>query len=337
MRLFDEQKSLGGAVLLASMPSATVRSRLAETGGRTTGFDYLRVLLAVAVVLWHTVALSYGGDAAIWIMSQHPYRAIVAIILPAFFALSGFLVTGSLDRNASLFRFLSLRGLRIVPALAVEVVLSAIILGPILTTLPLGQYFAHPDVHDYFQNILGRIHYFLPGVFASNPYPDVVNGQLWTIPYELECYMALAGAAAVGLVRRRWLFLILIVCLQALLVSDVLRDSTTIPAVDADAVTGRVLVMAFLAGVTIHRFGDVIPMRRWLCAAAIVTSLVLLSVPLGDEFVAFPVAYATVWLGLQNPKPNFIVKFGDLSYGIFLYGFAVQQVVASLGPWAHHW
>lgn len=323
--------------MLKSKAMATVRGRLEETGGRSTGFDYLRVLLAVAVVLWHTVALSYGGDAAIWVMSQHPYRAIIAIILPAFFALSGFLVTGSLDRNSSLLRFVALRGLRIVPALALEVVLSAVILGPILTTLTLSQYFAHPDVHDYFQNIIGRIHYFLPGVFSGNPYPNVVNGQLWTIPHELDCYLALAMAAALGLVRRRWLFLVLIVAVQALLVADVIRDSAAIPAVDADAVSGRVLVMAFLAGVTLHRFGDVIPMRGWLCVAAALASVTLLSLPLGDEFVAFPVAYATVWLGLQSPKANFIVKFGDLSYGIYLYGFAVQQLVASLGTWTHHW
>lgn len=320
-----------------SAAESTVRCRLEETGGRTTGFDYLRVLLAVAVVLWHTVALSYGGETAIWIMSQPPYRAMVAIILPAFFALSGFLVTGSLDRNRSLLRFAALRGLRIVPALAVEVVLSALILGPLLTTLPLSDYLAHPAVHAYFQNIVGRIHYVLPGVFGGNPYPDIVNGQLWTIPYELECYLVLAAAAALGLVRRRWLFLVLIVALQALLVSNALGDGGAIPAVDADAVSGRVLVMAFLAGVTLHRFGDIVPLRRWLCVGALLLSLTLLSLPLGDAFVAFPIAYATVWLGLQSPRPNFIVKFGDLSYGVYLYGFAVQQVVASLGAWTHHW
>lgn len=92
--------------------TATFDERITETGGRTTGFDYLRIGLAVGVVAWHTIPLSYGPEAAKAVMTG-PWRAVVAIILPAFFALSGFLVAGSLERNRSLFRFGSLRALRI--------------------------------------------------------------------------------------------------------------------------------------------------------------------------------------------------------------------------------
>ena len=70
----------------------------------------------------------------------------------------------------------------------------ALILGTLLTTLPLGEYFAHPMLHSYFLNIIGDIHYFLPGVFDQNP-SHRVNGQLWTIPFELECYIVLAAVA----------------------------------------------------------------------------------------------------------------------------------------------
>ena len=103
-----------------------------------------------------------------------------------FFALSGFLVASSLERCKTLFTFLGLRAIRILPALAVEIFISALIIGPLFTTEPAKAYFAAPEFHDYFLNILGDIHYHLPGVFAANP-SDAVNGQLWTVPYEMIC------------------------------------------------------------------------------------------------------------------------------------------------------
>ena len=124
------------------------------------------------------------------------------MILALFFSLSGFLVTASLQRCKSLISFLGLRVLRIGPALAVETTLSAIIIGSIFTELPLAQYVADPKLHAYFLNIVGDIQYELPGVFLHNPMPDVVNAQLWTVPYELWCYVVLALLAVLA---GRWL------------------------------------------------------------------------------------------------------------------------------------
>src|SRR5215469_12102212 len=57
------------------------------------------------------------------------------------------------------------------PALTVEVFLSAIILGPLLTTVSHGNYFTSGEFYSYFLNIVGEIHYSLPGVFVTNPVP----------------------------------------------------------------------------------------------------------------------------------------------------------------------
>jgi peptidoglycan/LPS O-acetylase OafA/YrhL len=96
------------------------------------------------------------------------------------------------------------------PALTVEVLLSALVLGPVLTTASLENYFLSADFRLYFLNILGDIHYHLPGVFLSNPV-TVVNGQLWTVPWELVCYIVLAALAVTGVFRRRhWLVLSLL-------------------------------------------------------------------------------------------------------------------------------
>lgn len=126
------------------------------------GFDYLRIILSVSVIAWHTIVVCYGisAETPYW---TGPMRAVFAFILPSFFALSGFLVAGSLERN-SLVAFMPLRGLRIFPALAVEIILSALIIGPLVTTIPLPSYFTSSTFYKYFFNLVGYIHYPLPGV-----------------------------------------------------------------------------------------------------------------------------------------------------------------------------
>lgn len=169
-------------------------------GGPTSGFDYLRLILAIGVLAWHSYPLTQGDVAAGQFMSGWG-GALVRLILPMFFALSGFLVAASLERN-TLGTFLAFRALRIAPALVVEITLSALILGPLLTTFSIGDYFGDPRLAKYFLNVVGYIHYQLPGLFAQNIYPNVVNGSLWTVPFELECYCALVVLALLRVMHR---------------------------------------------------------------------------------------------------------------------------------------
>jgi peptidoglycan/LPS O-acetylase OafA/YrhL len=63
----------------------------------------------------------------------------------------------------------------------------------------------------------------------------------------------------------------------------------------------------------------------------------MLLLPHGAYYVAMPATYVTIYLGLLNPVRNKYLLSGDYSYGLYLYGYPVQQVFASLGPWTHHW
>src|ERR1700744_2350383 len=150
----------------------TVEQRLVEGQNRPSGFDYLRIVLAVGVVLAHSFLLPTGPAG-----ENNWYFMFAPLIVPMFFALSGFLIAGSFERAKSLFVFFGLRVFRIAPALSVEVLISALILGPLLTDYSLRQYLAAPEFHAYFLNIVGEIHYVLPGVFLHNP-NNLVNGQL---------------------------------------------------------------------------------------------------------------------------------------------------------------
>jgi peptidoglycan/LPS O-acetylase OafA/YrhL len=151
-------------------------------------------------VTWHSLQLCYGR---LWTVALRGQFIDVTSypIVPAFFALSGVLVANSMVRVAYDIRiFLTLRTLRIFPALAVEISLSALILGPRVTTFELGAYFNDGTRW-------GFVHFQLPGVFLDNPIPNVVNGQLWTVPSELRCYIALAVLMVTRISRQRWLML----------------------------------------------------------------------------------------------------------------------------------
>jgi len=301
----------------------TFESRLRAANGRPSGFDYLRVVLASAVLGWHVIMTGYGDEFQNQLL-RSGYCAPVALVLPMFFALSGFLVAGSLDRSNTLITFLGLRAFRIVPALAVEVFLSALILGPLLTTLSLREYFTHPTFLAYFLNVVGEIHYFLPGVFENNP-NHFVNGQLWTVPFELLCYVLLSALAVFGLYARPKLLLIVLLLFYIAQVFNTLLRPHSV-----GIASGPSLVMMFLAGVAAHKLRTRIVSNWYLFAASLVASLVLLSVPNGDRFAAMPVAYVTVYLGLFNPPRNKVILSGDYSYGLFLYGYPIQQSVVAI-------
>src|SRR5271163_2930831 len=121
----------------------TLASRLVKTKNRPSGFDYIRVILALGVIWSHSRLLT--DDSQISPLLNLISGPFVAFLLPMFFSLSGFLVAGSLERSNTLITFLGLRVFRIMPALAVEILLSALVLGPLLTTVSLDDYFSSAD------------------------------------------------------------------------------------------------------------------------------------------------------------------------------------------------
>lgn len=302
--------------------------------GHTSGFDYLRLILAISVLSVHSFSMAQGKSIET-IVYGPPLRGITGLILPMFFALSGFLVTASLFRTRNIFQFLGLRALRLVPALFVEVLLSAFILGPIFTDLPLSTYFSDSKFWSYFLNIVGQIHYNLPGVFLDNPYFATVNASLWTIPGELSCYIALTALAITRVVKKRYLLLGVIVAWHLfILYQDITFDHHWIPA---RPMPSRMLLLCFLVGVLLFVFRESIRVTTPSIAIALLLSFIMLNLPFTPHFASFPIAYATVGLGLLKGPKNWLISSGDYSYGIYLYAFPMQQMFAHLFPDLRVW
>jgi peptidoglycan/LPS O-acetylase OafA/YrhL len=316
--------------------SYSLADRYEATGGHSSGFDYLRIILSLSIVLLHSSIASYGSEADV-ALSTGPLRPFVRLLVPMFFALSGYLVAGSLERSRTLGMFLGLRAIRIFPALIVEVILSAFILGPLVTSTSTHLYFSDPLFFSYLLNALGDVHYALPGVFEHNPLPNIVNLQLWTIPFELYCYCTLAFVALLGFKSRRLLGPISVVVVTiAYLFVTLYRHQGTIVAVPG-AINGALLVVTFLAGVSIYYYREMLPWNAWCGSASLIISMILLgSSRYGDLFAPVPVAYATVYLGLLNPSRK-MLRGADYSYGIYLYGFVLQQTIVDFLPMARVW
>ncbi len=320
-----------------SYPAATqhpsVADRMAECGGAGPGFDWVRLGLSAMVILLHSFHTAYGfrpGES----LAFTPAGPIFAAILPMFFGLSGFLVAGSALRTRNLKVFLTFRVLRIVPALVTEVTLSALVLGTVMTSLPLAAYFTDPHFLSYFGNIIGWVHFQLPGVFDANPRASIVNQNLWTLHPELLSYALMAGLMLSALVydRRRltWAWLAITVAAIALNgATGIFEPNGNYP--------GRALIYFFLSGVVAYHWRDRIPVDGHLAVVAVAAAFGLYWLPQTTFIIQFPLLYLVIWLGMQRfPRVEWLLR-GDYSYGLYLYAYPVQQTLMALFPGAREW
>jgi peptidoglycan/LPS O-acetylase OafA/YrhL len=313
---------------LVHLGGTSIETRLIDAKMRPSGFDYTRIGLALSVIFFHSIEFS-SKTVALRYLTHAPYNLWDISVVPMFFALSGFLVAGSLDRTRSVLDFIGFRVLRIFPALAVDTLFSATILGLMMTTWPPESYLRSNGFRTYFLNMIGDIHYFLPGVFSSNPYP-FVNVQLWTIPFELACYLTLLGLSLIGAYRRRAIFL------TTTLISMLLLQYW-IPVFGIGSYRHGLAVPSFLAGVTMHLYRDRVPWDPRIFLLSLIAMAGTVAVPHMLRCLPIPLAYATVFLGTLNPKRVWPINAGDYSYGMYLYGFPVAQALIATVPAARLW
>lgn len=311
----------------------TLDSALKNVRGIGPGFDTLRLTLSIAIVIWHGVQVSYGDAEEYRIWHDTVAGGVAAALLPMFFCLSGFLVIASALRTASLRTFLIFRVLRIAPALLTEVVLSAVVLGPILTSLSLKDYFSSPLLYRYFANVVGWITFALPGVFSTNP-TSLVNASLWTIPPELVCYVFLAICMASGIyVSRTKMTLAMFLLMLAIGIRKILSHSHLIAANPAQ----ENLFLCFMIGNLFFLYRDKIYLdfRVFLFASSL--GVICIQDSRSIYIGSLLLTYSTVYLGMCRIPKIPLLDRGDYSYGIYLYGFPVQQTIAFFFPSTRIW
>lgn len=287
--------------------------------------DLLRLIAAWMVLFSHQYALM-GLPEPSFLGLNTLGGAGVAI----FFFLSGSLVWGSWRRDPHWGRYLARRALRIFPALWVVVVLSVVILGPALTTWVLADYWANRDTLRYGANALLFIKYNLPGVFESNAL-RAVNGSLWTLPAEFLSYL-LVGVW--GMARwRSWDLRVALGVLLLVLVSYVVWSlgGRVKPAVE--------VMVLFASGAVYGEYRLMAQQgQRWSWGALGVLALAFFlfvgTTDRGLERAALMlIAGALVHGALQTSWGDVLTRrLGDVSYGVYIYAFPVQQTWVYLRP-----
>ncbi|MDR2013611.1 MAG: acyltransferase [Rhodanobacter sp.] len=291
-------------------------------------FLLLRFIAASLVIYGHAPAIS-GGYAPVDIfvyMGWSEYSGAIAVDI--FFIVSGFLVTGSFSRRQHLIDFVWARFIRIMPAYTACLLLSAFLIGPLFSTHSFKEYILGHGVYDYVWTNLHLgvdMRWDLPGVFTGNPQRTTVNGSIWTLPAEVRMYALVALFGLVGAIRWRWLFNI---ALFALFVFGSARPHH-IPMVPIDSYIQ--LAALFGIGGFCYMNRSWIPVHGGLLLAASLVAWLLRSTVIYPAVFAicevlfvFWFAYNTRWYGFN--------RFGDYSYGIYLWGFPMQQIVAVLAP-----
>jgi peptidoglycan/LPS O-acetylase OafA/YrhL len=280
------------------------------TSHRLNNFDTLRILAALAVVVSHSIPLAGGPTKldAVWAFSREQ-ATLGSIAIQVFFIISGYLITASYLNTKNPRRFIRARFLRLVPALLAVLWLLAFILGPLLTTLPL---------HDYFRSTLPYRAAFglsdhLPGVFTHNPFSSGINGSLWTLRYEGLCYFIVLLLGLIGLLKR-WPVTILFLVLLA-----------------ARLYFGSIAIWEFgalfAAGAALHFWQP--PLRTAFAIPAALLCLASLHFGLYPLFADTAGAYLVIYLALAIKLPN-LAKYGDLSYGVYIYAWPIQQSISLL-------
>lgn len=294
------------------------------------GFDLLRLLGAIFVLYGHAWPLS--GQPAPGFLGNH----IQTIGVKIFFVISGYLIAKSWLSEPNIGRFAYKRFLRIFPGFAANIAFVAVVIGGVVTTMGLADYLGSAGFSRYFRNLLFYPIYDLPGVFVSNVYPTAVNGSLWSLPVEILMYLTVpalffAGRDASAMLA---IFVALIFCAAGLDYARIhVPDQPTV--VYGTNLLSAVDVACYFQIGALYTYIDQRRLRRPVFALSVLAlcAKTIDHYVLGEIVLMLLLPYCVIACGtLRLPGIARATRGIDLSYGLYLYGFPVQQLLMHAWP-----
>lgn len=293
---------------------------------RNNALNAWRLLLAVSVILWHSWPITGRS------ITFRPFEQFIEQVgVDGFFAISGFLITASWLRRPRLRDFAVARALRIFPGLWVCLLVTAFVIAPISVLIQRGSVSelmaSQTPIAYVLNNGLMNVYYAgIDGTPRGVPWPGVWNGSIWTLVFELICYVGVAVLGVVGLLKRRWVIPVLFV------IAWVGTAYFPYPVFAMQTIPQMVFrfVVMFAAGALLYHYRDVIP-ARWslvgVCAVIVLGSMFLSNFRV---LGALPLAYVVIVSGVLVRNARLNLR-NDLSYGIYIYAYPIQQLMAVLG------
>ncbi|OBG75183.1 acyltransferase [Mycobacterium sp. E2462] len=303
---------------------------------RNNALNAWRLALAGEVVFWHTYPI-HGHLPNV--------RTVLQLLLcggvDGFFAISGFLITASWLSNPRLREYLAARALRILPGFYVCMIVTAFVFAPLSVAIQGGsalklvlsgaplEYVAENAAVAWLKPDVGGTPHGIPNA-------GIWNASLWSLIWEVMCYLVVALIGVAGLANRRWVSPAIMVAaalgaatLPGIKFPDVLHHQEGDVRTALFFLACRSAVM-FAAGALLYQWRDVIPARWWLVAVSVVIVVAAGQLPDYRVVGALPLAYAVVVSGSLVRNRRLWLRT-DLSYGMYIYAYPVQQILAVCG------
>jgi peptidoglycan/LPS O-acetylase OafA/YrhL len=316
--------------------------------GHSNSLGLLRLVLAALVIFHHSFPLGgFGPDPLIAI--THGQATLGSVAVAGFFAISGYLIAKS-GMNADVVQFLWRRALRIFPAFWGALAVAALVVGPAIWVLDghaLPDYFTlgggGPLSYLRANWALSIGTYGIHDIFLdTTPYgqevgASVLNGSIWTLIYEWTCYLMIGVAVALGVFLRARIvvpiFALLLLALQVVMLVDPDAISSVFPTFDPVLLH---LATPFMTGAVLAVYAKRVPFSDALGVTSGLVFVLTLAIG-GFEVLGLPAgAYFFLYLGARIGGPlRAVGATNDYSYGVYIYGFLVQQVLAYFG--VHLW
>lgn len=292
---------------------------------RINNFDAVRLLAALAVIYGHAFPLALLGSPVLY------GNSVQAFAVKIFFTVSGYLICKSWVATPTFLGYFAKRCLRIFPGLICLVLFTALIVGPVMSNLSIGEYIRNATTLGYLKNILLYPVYNLVDLFDKNLYKSAVNGSLWSLPVEFFMYMAIAFLAMKGIGRSPVLWVATLV-LAVFSIYFVHYNQPLLHAVfyGTDLISALDVMPYFLIG-AIYSYYSLDKFLNLGVAMFLVGFMALFqpgSAVQQEIYLYFFAPYIILsFATASTPFVNRIGKYGDFSYGIYLYGFLIQQIL----------
>lgn len=303
---------------------------------RRSNLTAIQILAAIGVLFSHSYRIGTGGVEPLSGFT-HGQCTCGTVSVAIFLFLSGFLVVRSYPAAGSpgwkarigcLFTFAARRLTRIFPTVAFAILACAFCLGPLASRLPVREYFAHPLTWRYLQGLgLHAYRAALPGVFEGNVLKSSVNGSLWVIPWQMWCYWMLALLGVSGLHKNRRAMLIACSFAWALFFGRGTWLAGMPWPGGISPVQGIRLVAFFFTGCLASLHFDKTRLDGRLALGLACSLPLWLRTPAGDLALGTAGAYVLLYLVFAHPVAM-LQHLPPISFGIFVLGFPVQQVLA---------
>lgn len=315
---------------MQKLSGETIAERLGGSKARVNAFDSLRLVAALSVIWSHSYLLTSGNydhEPLYWASSGQ--FTLGSLSVGVFFVISGLFISASFDRSKSVREFVRNRALRIMPALVVVIALLALVIGPIMTTVPLHAYFGNAETWLFFRNIVFLpIAFRLPGVFEGHTV-QTVNESIWTLKFEIACY----AIAALTLMVRKWTKPVVVAgWLASFLIVRYWPNANGVSGAEYYIVAIARMFRFFGAGMLIYLYRERIVISPKLALASALLPLAFLGTSWFVEATAFFGSYSVIALGYLAPERfRNLAERGDVSYGVYIYGWPIQQLLWPIG------